>query len=1133
MEVPAFTVDMAYRLEDYLSAQDAFMTGTQALVRLPIEQARLDRAAGHDTAGFITGYRGSPLAAYDTALTAAKRHLEAEGVTFMPAVNEDLAATALFGTQEVASDPLRTKEGVFGIWYGKGPGVDRAGDALKHGNGFGASRLGGVLALLGDDHGCVSSSMPHQSDQALASFMMPVLHPASIADYIPSGLFGIAASRFSGAWIGMKTISEVLESGATVKVPFAGAFRPPTDFVFPEGGLNYDSTRNFGAPLEMRMLKRLDAFRAFAEANPLDKHAFGAERPRKAVIAVGKAFFDVLAALEILGIGEDDARALGIGLYKVAIAWPIEPTGYRTYLCDAEYVLVVEEKRSFVEAQLRDLLFDMRGAMVLFGKRGREGKALLPEAGELRPPLVAEAIAHAFDVTPSTRGATFPPTSAPANFEVARRTPFFCSGCPHNRSTKVPDGAHAYPGIGCHFMASWMQRQTTGLVQMGGEGVNWIGRSAYTRRVHMFQNLGDGTYFHSGLIAIRAAVAAKVNITYKILYNDAVAMTGGQPIDGSLLVEDIVAQLRGEGIGRIAVVSESPDRFRRPFDRMRGVSLHARTELEAVQDELQTVPGVTVIVYDQACAAEKRRKRKQKKLEEPKRRVFINHAVCEGCGDCSRTSNCISVTPRNTEWGVKRQIDQSSCNKDFSCAEGFCPSFISVSGSEKPVTGDNARRKAILAHAINMAAPALPEVGEIVVAGVGGTGIVTVGAVLAMAAHLEGKGATVLDFMGFAQKGGAVVSHLKVSSLRDQARPVRIGTASATAMIACDLVVATTLDTLQTLATGRTDVVCNLDTVPTGEFVTRGVANMDEGRRVRLLEERGRSVTSLRASRIAIDLFGDSVYSNMLLTGAAWQTGLLPISRDAIERAITLNGRSVDQNMEAFQIGRILADKPHLMLEAVMETEAAELDLNDFIERRAAFLETYQNAAYARCFLDFVAGVRRAEASLGDTALTRAVVANLSRLMAFKDEYEVARLLVQDGALQSATCRFETGAKVRFHLAPPVLSFLKAASGAPCKIAIPAFIGVKLFKLLCFMRPLRGTFADPFGFSHERRESYRLIDDYKALVISLLPHLSPSTTKDIVKIANLIDDVRGYGHVRRNAIHRYKTSLEEQLKKLA
>jgi indolepyruvate ferredoxin oxidoreductase len=772
----------------------------------------------------------------------------------------------------------------------------------------------------------------------------------------------------------------------------------------------------------------------------------------------------------------------------------------------------------------------MRGVMVLFGKRGREGRPLLREAGELRPSAVAEAITHAFDITSDARGAMISPASPPADMKVARRTPFFCSGCPHNRSTKLPAGAQAYPGIGCHFMASWMQRDTAGLVQMGGEGVNWIGRSAYTRRGHMFQNLGDGTYFHSGLIAIRAAVAAKVNITYKILYNDAVAMTGGQPIDGSLRVEDIVAQLRGEGVGRIAVVSENPARFRQAFDHLRGVSLHARGGLMSVQEELQAIAGVTVIVYDQACAAEKRRKRKKKQLEEPARRVFINQAVCEGCGDCSRTSNCISIMPRKTEWGVKRQIDQSSCNKDFSCAEGFCPSFISISGSEKPATGDDARRKSLLAHATDLAAPSLPSTGEIVVAGVGGTGIVTVGAVLAMAAHLEGKGSTVLDFMGFAQKGGAVVSHLKVGAARAQARPVRIGAASATAVIACDLVVATMPDALGTMAAGRTHTVCNVDTLPTGDFVTRGIADMEEWRRVRLLEERGSRVTSLHASRVAIDLFGDSVYSNMLLAGAAWQKGLLPISLPAIERAITLNGRSVDQNKEAFQIGRVLADNPELALESAVEAETIEPDVDSFIEKRAAFLQAYQNAAYARRFLDFVAGVRRVEAPLGETRLTRTVAANLSRLMAFKDEYEVARLLLQDDAFQSAARRFEAGARVRFHLAPPALSFLKTRSGMPCKIAIPASIGVKLFKLLRFMRPLRGTFADPFGFSHERREAYRLIDDYEALITRLLSRLSPSTLNDIVKIANLVDDVRGYGHVRRAAIGRYKAAIEEQLR---
>ena len=1122
-------IDQDYVLEDRYDAKHVFLTGTQALVRLPLEQARLDRAAGLSTAGLVTGYRGSPLAAYDSALTAARRRLDECGVTFRPAVNEDLAATALFGTQEVASDPERTKDGVFGIWYGKGPGVDRSGDALKHGNAFGASRLGGVLALLGDDHGCVSSSMPHQSDHALISFFMPVLHPASVGDYVPFGLWGIAASRFSGAWVGMKVISEVLESGATVSLEAPTGYRVPQDYVFPPGGLHHDPARNFGRVLEERMIARLDAFRAFAAANPLDCPAFGDATPKTAIIAVGKAHFDVMEALAQLGIDEARALALGLGVYKVGLVWPIESQGYKSFLAQADTVLVVEEKRAVVETQLRELLFGRERPVNLLGKCDLTGKELLPEAGELQPKLVAQALERALGLVPAVE--TSAARTAFPDLQVQKRSPFFCSGCPHNRSTKLPDGAEAFPGIGCHFMASWMPRKTAGLVQMGGEGVNWIGRSAYTKRRHMFQNLGDGTYFHSGLVAIRAAIAAGVSITYKILYNDAVAMTGGQPVDGSLKVEDIVAQLRGEGIKRIAVLSEDPSRFGKAFDRLDGVTLDNRDRLMPIQEELQAIDGVTAIVYDQGCAAEKRRKRKKQEIPDPAKRVFINQSVCEGCGDCSVQANCMSIVPVETEWGVKRQIDQSSCNKDFSCTDGFCPSFVTISGAELPNKGDAKRRQALLAHAEYLPQPELPDAGDILVAGIGGTGVVTIGAVLAMAAHLEGKGSTVLDFMGFAQKGGAVVSHLKVTAERLQAHPVRIGEAGASALIACDMVVATMPEALGALDPTRTSVIVNADVAPTGDFVTRGVANLEEAKRIKLLESRAGSVSQAHASQLAVALFGDSVYANMLLTGFAWQKGLLPVSQAAIERAIGLNGRSVRANIDAFLLGRLMAARPDTFADRAVPTATNEVDLDSYIADRAAFLTRFQSASYAAEFTQFVAAVRKSEAILGSEALTRVVARNLSRLMAYKDEYEVARLHLESGALDAFQSGFASGARLTFHLAPPMLSFLKTPQGRPRKFAIPGLIALPVLKILKAMRPLRGTPLDVFGLSHERRTERQLIAEYRALVEQLTTTLSAETLPDAIAIAGLADMIRGYGPVKAAALERYRAALTAQNEK--
>jgi indolepyruvate ferredoxin oxidoreductase len=1116
-------IDQDYVLEDRYDARHVFLTGTQALVRLPLEQARLDRAAGLNTAGFITGYRGSPLAAYDSALTAARQRLDECGVTFRPAVNEDLAATALFGTQEVASDPDRTKDGVFGIWYGKGPGVDRSGDALKHGNAFGASRQGGVLALLGDDHGCVSSSMPHQSDHALISFFMPVLHPASVGDYISFGLFGIAASRYSGAWVGMKVISEVLESGATVSLQSPAGFRIPQDYEFPPGGLNHDPSKNFGRILEERMIARLDAFRAFAAANPVDRPVFGAVTPRIAIVAVGKAYFDVMEALAQLGIDEARALGLGLGIYKVGLVWPIEPKGYKAFLEQADTVLVVEEKRAVVETQLRELLFGRDRPVQLLGKHDLTGRELIPEAGELQPRLVAQALGRALGLAPAVE--TSAASAVAPDLQVQKRSPFFCSGCPHNRSTKLPDGAEAFPGIGCHFMASWMPRNTAGLVQMGGEGVNWIGRSAYTKRRHMFQNLGDGTYFHSGLIAIRAAIAAGVNITYKILYNDAVAMTGGQPIDGSLRVEDIVAQLRGEGIRRIAVLSEDPSRFRDALDGLDGVTLDSRDRLMPVQEALQATDGVSAIVYDQGCAAEKRRKRKKREIPDPAKRVFINESVCEGCGDCSVQANCMSIVPVKTEWGVKRQIDQSSCNKDFSCTDGFCPSFVTVSGAELPNKGNAGRREALLAQLDDLPHPKLPETGEILVAGIGGTGVVTIGAVLAMAAHLEGKGSTVLDFMGFAQKGGAVVSHLKVTGERLQSHPVRIGEAGASALIGCDMVVSTMPEALGTLDPGRTSVIVNADVAPTGDFVSRGVSDLEQAKRIKLLETRARSVSQAHASQLAVALFGDSVYANMLLTGFAWQKGLLPVSQAAIERAITLNGRAARANIEAFHLGRLLADRPEAFAERVKPEAAGETDLDSYIASRHAFLTRFHDAGYADQFVQFVADVRKAEAVLGSESLTRTVARNLSRLMAYKDEYEVARLHLESGTLDAVRSGFTKGARLTFHLAPPMLSFLKTPQGRPRKFAIPGAIALPVLKLLRAMRPLRGTALDIFGFAHERRMERQLIADYRALVNQLLPALSAVTLPEAVETAGLADMIRGYGPVKAAALERYRAAL--------
>lgn len=1112
-----------YELRHGLVRERVFLSGTDILVRVPIEQAKLDQARGLNTSGFVSGYRGSPLGAYDQALGKAKKVLDEHKIDFLPAINEDLAATAVIGTQEVASDPEKTVDGVFGIWYGKGPGVDRSGDALKHGNALGASKYGGVIAFLGDDHGCVSSSMPHQSDQAGAHYMMPVLHPAGVADYIPFGLYGFAASRFTGAWIGFKTISEVLESSAAIEVPEPRQFTEPTHYTPPAFGLNHDPATSFGPVLEQKLLARLDAMRAFAKANPIDEVAFGAKRPKTAIIAVGKAFADLMQTLRDLHIDEAKAKRMGLGVYKVGLVWPIEPTGYQRFLAKAEKVLVVEEKRAVVETQLKELFFNQRNFTII-GKKDIEGAPLIPEIGEVRPSILAQVVHDFLD------GEGLPPSASPApmldQIEVARRVPYFCSGCPHNRSTKLPDGSKALPGIGCHYMASWMGRDTGGIVQMGGEGVNWIGMERYTGKKHIFQNLGDGTYFHSGMMAIRQALAAKANVTYKILYNHAVAMTGGQDVDGELSVESIVAQLKAEGVERIALVSDKPERFAADLMHGKGLSLDHRKNLDAIQTELRDIKGVTALIYDQGCATEKRRKRKRGLIEDPKKRVFINPDVCEGCGDCSVQSNCISVSPVKTKWGVKRTIDQSSCNKDFSCVEGFCPSFVTIEGEEEKATGDQARRDQLLAHIASLPEPEFAQTGEVLITGVGGTGVVTVGAVLAMAAHLQGKGASVLDFMGFAQKGGAVISHLKILEKPGLDTPVRIDKGDANAVIACDLVVANMPEPMACLNPNKTHVIANTKILPTADFVLRSVSDFQEEMRLQKLKDGAQKLDYFDVTDLSVALFGDSVFSNMMLTGMAWQKGQIPLEGAAIRRAIELNGKAIQANLNAFELGRLIADQP----EWFVADEGIELEqtLEQLIADRADFLTHYQNAKYAAQYKDVVANVLTAEHALGKTGLSEIVAHQLARVMAYKDEYEVARLHVETAHLNAVKGRFKPGAKMTFHLAPPMLNWVKEPNGRPKKFAFPGAVALPSLKMLNAMRPLRGTAFDVFGSSKDRRDERQLRDDYIALVEDLVANLTADNHSDAMKKAKLVDMVRGYGVVKEQALENYKKALAEQ-----
>ncbi len=1134
-----------YALDDRYKQDSGrvLLTGTQALVKLPLMQRALDRAAGLNTAGFISGYRGSPLGAYDLELWRAKRFLTESNVEFLPAVNEDLAATAIHGTQQVEADPNRTVDGVFGIWYGKGPGVDRAGDAMKHGNAYGSSPHGGVLVVAGDDHGCVSSSMPHQSDVAFLTWLMPNLNPASVAEYLEFGLFGIALSRFSGMWVGFKAISETVESAMSIELPPHPTFTTPERFEPPPDGLHIRWPDFPGPQIEERLEAKKAATLAFAEANPIDRKVFDVPDARYGIVTTGKGHLDLMEALRLLGIDKREAHRLGLDVYKVGMVWPLAHDSALDFVRGKREVLVVEEKRGLIESQFKEYFYDYPGRKPerMVGKEDERGESLVPWTGELSPIQLAGIVARRLDFTGVTKrlseraDALRPRDLNVIDISGATRTPYYCSGCPHNTSTKVPEGSQALAGIGCHFMASWMDRETDGLIQMGGEGVNWITRSMFNGGRHVFQNLGDGTYFHSGSLAIRQALAAKTNITFKILFNDAVAMTGGQPVDGPISVQAIAHSVRAEGVERIALVSDEPELYS-AGEFPAGTTISHRRELDALQRELREIPGVTILIYAQTCATEKRRRRKRGTLEDPKKFAVINDLVCEGCGDCSVESNCLSVIPKETPFGRKRQIDQHSCNKDFSCVNGFCPSFVTVEGADyRPrhsEDGDRypARRVAALEH------PSLPPINEsydVLVTGVGGTGVITVGALITMAAHLEGKGASALDFMGFAQKFGPVLSYLRIADAPEDLNQVRIDDGRADALIGCDLVVSSSPKASRTYSTELTRAVLNTNEIATADFVRNPDANMHAGRRVREIRRAvgDDRLSLIDANRLAVEFLGDTIYANVLMLGFAWQHGLLPLSLEAIEKAIELNGVKVDDNLRAFGLGRLAAADPALLDSTHASGEAHDETLQQSIERRVEFLAQYQDDALAKRFRDLVERVRRAEETLGprdDLPLTAAVVRAYFKTLAYKDEYEVARLHVESAFLNGLRKDFGDSARLRFHLAPPLLPAKLDARGRPRKKEFGAWI-VPLFRLLAKMRRLRGTAFDVFGYTQERRMERTLIGEFEETVDTLLSALTADNAAAAEAIVRLYLQIRGYGPVKEESLHRIRPKIQRKL----
>ena len=1132
MALANVSLDDKYELE----AGKVYLTGIQALVRLPMMQRQRDMAAGLNTAGLVTGYRGSPLGGYDHALWRAKPFLERNHIVFQPGLNEDLAATAIWGSQQTGLHPGAKYDGVFAIWYGKGPGVDRSGDVFKHGNNAGPSKHGGVLLIAGDDHGAKSSAVPHQSEQAFAAALIPVLNPSNVQEYLDFGLYGIALSRYSGCWIGFKAVSDTVESSASVSVdPARLQFREPEDIDLPDDGMHIGIRYDPLGTEAVQHDHKLPAVLAFARANPIDRIIVNSPNARLGIVTTGKAYLDVRQALDELGIDDAAAADLGIRLYKVGLTWPLEPQGALAFADGLEEILVIEEKQGFIETQLTRLLYNLENApRRIVGKTDEQGNTLLPAKGELSPPMIAKVIAGRVDrmeERPEFRQRLARIESIDQR-EIGGATlvrlPFFCSGCPHNTGTRLPDGSRAMAGIGCHAMAIFDQRRRTEYAtHMGGEGVNWIGLAPFTEEKHIFANLGDGTYYHSGILAIRAAIAAKVNITYKILYNDAVAMTGGQPLEEGLTVDAITRQVAAEGVNKVVVVTDEPDKYPVGYGFAPGVTVHHRDSLDRVQRELREMQGVTVLVYDQTCAAEKRRRRKRGTYPDPQKRIFINDLVCEGCGDCSAKSNCVSVQPLETDFGRKRQIDQSNCNKDYSCIKGFCPSFVTVHGGRVRKAAPAGPAAVDGDPFADLPMPSPPSTAEpygVVVTGIGGTGVITIGALLGMAAHLEGKGVTVLDQTGLAQKNGAVATHVRIADRSEDLHSVRVAAGGARLLLGCDIVVAAAPDTLSRLNQGASRAVVNSHVTPPAAFVMDQAIDLSGGPMRRSIENAsgdGRA-DFVDATKLATALMGDSIATNLFMVGYAFQKGLNPLSLASIERAVELNGVAVEANKRTIAWGRLTAHDPAAveaiagpLIRGESRRDALSQDLDSLVKRRAAFLTDYQDAAYATRYTALVDRVAEAEQSRakGRRGLAEAVARNYFKLMAYKDEYEVARLYTDGSFAEKLNQQFEGDVRLSFHLAPPLFAARDPETGELQKREYGPWV-MKAFRLLAGLRGLRGSRWDLFGYSEERQAERQSIRDYEATMAEVMDGLSVDSHALAVQVAEIPDRIRGFGHVK-------------------
>ncbi len=1116
-----------------LDQSRVFVTGFQALVRLCLMQKERDRRGGLNTAGYVTGYRGSPLGSLDQQFMRAGAALKKNDILFHPATNEDLAATALSGTQQAELRGEGRFDGVFGMWYGKGPGVDRSGDAFRHANFAGTSRHGGVLALMGDDHTAESSTTAHQSEFHFVDVMIPILNPAGVQEIIDYGLHGWAMSRFTGAWTALKCMHDTVESTAVVDGRLDRIkIIVPEDFAMPPGGLNIrlgDSV--LGQEARLHDFKR-DAMLAYVRANKLNRMiCSGGRNPKVGVITVGKSYLDVRQALDELGLDEPGCNDLGLRLFKIACPWPIGRQDLMDFAAGLDLVIVVEEKRSLIEVQVREELYGTANQPLCIGKKDEKGNWLFPVKGALDSNDIAICIGERLlnyvrndDLAARVARLRDAQRALAETQDIAVRVPYFCSGCPHNTSTVVPEGSRAYAGIGCHYMAQWMDRQTSGFTQMGGEGTNWIGEAPFSTRTHVFQNLGDGTYNHSGSLAVRAAIQSGVNVTYKILFNDAVAMTGGQRNDGNITVPQIAREMVAEGAKRVVVVTDEPGKYPPGTKWPEGLKIYHRDDLQEVQKDLARVPGCTVLIYDQTCAAEKRRRRKRGQFPDPDKRVVINELVCEGCGDCGVKSNCVSVQPLETEFGRKRTIDQSSCNKDFSCVKGFCPSFVTVEGAQL-------KRGKGIALPVDGAAlpdPVPPRIDQtygVIVTGIGGTGIVTIGAILGMAAHLEGKGVGIIDMAGLAQKGGAVHSHIRFANRPEDIHAIRVAARSADLVIGGDVVVAGNKKVLAAVKPGTTAMVINVAEVLSGEFTHDPEFSLPTERIKRTISSLAGATHShfVNASRLSTALLGQSLGANMFMLGYAYQLGALPIAADAIEKAIELNGEAVAMNHAAFRWGRRAA-VDLAAVEAIARPAPDSRDrvrilsvsLDEMVARRVEFLTAYQNGAYAARYRRLVDAARAAESAQapGKSGFAEAVARYLFKLMAYKDEYEVARLYADPAFLRQVRNEVDGDAlRLTFHLAPPLFARRDKVTGEARKMTFGPWM-MHVFGVLAKFRFLRGTPIDPFGYTAERRTERQLVRHYEQIVDELIARLTPENHHLAVGLAAIPEKIRGFGHVK-------------------